>query len=138
VARRAFTVTQKVRDEQGQVISQTNREAHKNEWKIEKVQYFSYRARAARLARDEQRDRAQAIAEHPELKATFLTLRAAQALADEKLQNPEDRERFVKLVQEAIKESTRNGESLREPKLRERETNRPTPARSRRRDDPTR
>ena len=125
VSRRAFTVTHQVRDEEGRVLSQTNREAHRNEWKIEKVQYFSYRARAARLARDEQRDRAKALAEHPELKSTFLTMRAAKALADERLPNAADRERFLKLVQEAIHQSTHKNEPVREPRVRKRATRPP-------------
>lgn len=138
VSRRAFTVSHQVRDPEGRVISQTRREAHRNEWKIEKVQYFSARARAARRARDEQRDRAQALAEHPELKSTFLTLRAAQALAERRLPNAEDRERFLKLVQEAIHQSALKSEPLPAPSLRERSKNTPAPARPRRRDDPTR
>lgn len=138
VARRAFTVTHRQRDESGRVISQTNREAHRNEWKLEKVQYFSARARAARLARDEQQDRARAIAEHPELKSTFLSLRAARALAEQRLPNASDRERFLKLVKEAIDRSTLNHEPLPEPRVRERGTKQTTRARSRKRDDPTR
>lgn len=138
IARRAFTVTHRERDASGHVVSQTNREAHRNEWKIEKLQYFSYRARAARLARDEARDRARALAEHPELKSTFLTLRAARALAEERLPNAADRERFLTLIQEAIHESTLKNKPSREPRLRERAANEPAPTRSRKRDDPVR
>lgn len=138
IARRAFTVTHRERDASGRVISQTDREAHRNEWKLEKVQYFSSRARAARLARDEQRDRARALAEHPELKSTFLSLRAAQALAEQRLSDPSDRERFLQLVKEAIHRSTINDAPLPEPRLRKRERTPATPARPRRRDDPTR
>jgi hypothetical protein len=138
VSRRAFTVTHRQRDENGRVIAQTDREAHRNEWKLEKVQYFSSRARAARLARDDQRDRARALAEHPELKSTFLSLRAAQALAEQRLPDPSDRERFLKLVKEAIHRSTVKNEPVPEPRLRERGTQKSAPARPRKREDPTR
>jgi hypothetical protein len=139
VARHAFTVTHRARDESGRVVSQTDREAHRNEWKIEKVQYFSARARAARLARDEQQDRARALAERPELKSTFLSLRAAQALAEQKLADPSDRARFLKLLTEAIQQSTVKNEPLPEPRLRVRGRQQPaSPPRPRKRDDPVR
>lgn len=138
VARRAFTVTRRERDETGRVVLQTNREAHRNEWKIEKVQYFSERARAARRARDDQQDRAKALAGHPELTSTFLSLRAAQALAEARLPNAADRERFLKLVQEAIHRSTLKHEPLPAPRVRERVREKPAPARSRKRDGPVR
>ncbi|MFC4311690.1 hypothetical protein ACFPN2_21570 [Steroidobacter flavus] len=138
VSRREFNVTDQVRDADGRVISRTTREAHRNEWKIEKVQYFSYRARAARLARDAQRERARAIAEHPELKSTFLTLRAAQALAEARLPDAADRERFVKLVEEAIRESSLAGEPVRAPRVRERAPQNAASTRARKRDDPVR
>jgi len=138
VSRRAFTVTHRARDEAGRIVSQTDREAHRNEWKIEKVQYFSARARAARLTRDEQQDRAKALTDRPELKSTFLSLRAAQALAEQKLSNPADRDRFLKLVKEAIDRSTVNNEPLPAPRLRERDTRESSPKLSRKRDDPSR
>ncbi|MBM0108876.1 hypothetical protein JM946_29445 [Steroidobacter sp. S1-65] len=138
VSRRAFTVTHRERDKTGRVISQTDREAHRNEWKIEKVQYFSERARAARLARDDQRDRARALAQRPELKSTFLTLRAAQALAEQRLPNAADREQFLKLVKEAIHQSTLTRESLRESGPRERSIKTPAPVHPRKREDPVR
>ncbi|MBM0105785.1 hypothetical protein JM946_13675 [Steroidobacter sp. S1-65] len=138
MARRAFTVTHRERDAQGRVISQTHQEAHRNEWKVEKVQYYSTRARAARLARDDQQDRARAIAEHPELAATFLSLRAAQALAEQRLPDAADRERFLKLIREAIERSTAKGEPLPELRLRERADHKRAPGRARRRDDPVR
>ena len=138
IARRAFTVTHRERDEEGRVISQTSREAHRNEWKVEKAQYFSERARAARLARDDQQDRARALAEHPELKSTFLSLRAAQALAEQRLPDAADRERFLTLIQEAIHRSTLKNEPLPEPRLRERAAHKSAPAGARKRDDPLR
>ena len=138
VSQHAFTITHRARDETGRIVAQTDREAHRNEWKIEKVQYFSDRARAARLARDEQQDRAKALTDRPELKSTFLSLRAAQALAEQKLSNPADRDRFLKFLKEAIDRSTVNNEPLPAPRLRERGTAEPTPNRSRKRDDPSR
>lgn len=138
ISRRAFTVIHRERDDEGRVLSQTAREAHRDEWKIEKVQYFSSRARAARLARDDQRDRARALADHPELKSTFLTLRAAQAVAERRLSNPSDRERLLKLIKETIHRSTPRNEPQPERRVRERSTDTPPPVRSRRRDEPVR
>ena len=54
----------------------------------------------------------EAIRERPELRSTFLSLRAAEELAAKKITNPEDRERFLAMVREAIAASIQRGEPL--------------------------
>jgi putative DNA primase/helicase len=89
-------------------------------WEVEKASFFADRARRARLVRDGHTDARQAVRANPELKSTFLSLRSAEELAAKRIANPEDRERFLALVREAISGSIRRGEPLPEVRLKER------------------
>lgn len=115
---------------------QTEQLVHRNRWVVEKAGFFAERARLARQVRDAQADTRRAVESQPELLSTFLTLRGAQELAERRIANPSDRERFVALVREAMARSIRKGEPLPEVRLRERATQpAPTPPKK---DDPTR
>jgi len=116
-ARETVTVTQRQRNAQGQVVSRSEQLAHRNRWAVEKVQFFAERARLARRVRDEQLQAREMVREHPELKSTFLTLRAAEAFAERRIRNPQDRTRFVELVRSAITGSIRKGEPLPEVRM---------------------
>jgi hypothetical protein len=59
---------------------------------------------------------------HPELVSTFLSLRGAQAIAERRIADRKDRERFLALVREAIAKSIHHGDPIPEIDLRE-----PTP-----------
>ena len=128
VGREAVTVTSRA--------SGTEQLAHRNRWVVEKVAFFAERARLARQVRDAQADARRAVKSHPELLSTYLTLRGAEELAQKRIGNPADRERFVALVREAMAGSIKNGEPLPDVKLRER-TVQPEGER-RRKDEPTR
>lgn len=112
VGRETVTVTERQRDAQGQVVSQSEQLAHRNRWVVEKAGYFAERARLARRVRDEQLDARAMVREHPELKSTFLTVRAAEEFAAQRIADVRDRERFVELVKGAITGSMRKGEPL--------------------------
>ena len=120
VTREAVIVTSRQRDAQGRVISQEERHAHRTRWVIEKVSFFAERVRMARRLRDEQADVRESVRAHPELKSTFLTVRAAEEVAAQRIANPEDRERFIELVRAAIAGSVRKGEPLPTTSLRNR------------------
>lgn len=79
--------------------TQSEQLVHRNRWVIEKGGIFAERAR---LVRDAQADRRRAVESHPELLSTFLTLRGAQELAERRIADPTDRERFVAVVSEAM------------------------------------
>ncbi len=140
VAREAVTVTSRQRDAEGRVISQEERYAHRTLWVVEKVAFFAERARLARRLRDEQLDLRESVRAHPELKSTFLSVRAAEEFAAKRIANPEDRERFLELVRGAMSTSIRKGEPLPSVSLRDRPTERaaPPPARNPKREDPAR
>jgi hypothetical protein len=138
--REAVTVVDRRRDAEGHVLTQHEHHVHRTRWEVEKLQFFAEHARHARLARDAQLDLREAVRERPELRSTFLSLRAAEELAAKRIPNPEDRERFLSMVREAMAGSIKRGEPLPEVKLRKKdERTVPGTARSTRdRDEPTR
>lgn len=112
VGRETVTITERQRNAQGHVVSQSEQLAHRNRWVVEKAGYFAERARLARRVRDEQLDARAAVRLHPELKSTFLTMRAAEEFAAQRIADARDRERFLELVKGAITGSIREGEPL--------------------------
>lgn len=139
-AREAVTVMAKERDAEGRVVSQRERHAHRSLWVVEKVGFFAERARMARRVRDEQVDVREAIRAHPELRSAFLSVRAAEEFASQKIHNPADRVRFMELIRGAMAGSIQNGEPLPAVKLRTPSSS-ATPATAppkKQRDEPTR
>lgn len=118
IGRDAVTVTARQRDAEGRVIAQQEHHAHRTRWVIEKVTFFAERARLARRLRDEQTDVREAVRERPELRSTFLSVRAAEAFAAQRIADPKDRERFLELVRGAIASSIHRGEPLPSVSLR--------------------
>jgi len=118
VARRAVTITSRERDAEGRIVRQQEQHAHRTRWVVEKVKFFAERARLARQLREEQLDVRESVRAHPELKSTFLSIRAAEAFADQRITDPKDRERFLDLVRGAMAGSIRKGAPLPSVKLR--------------------
>ena len=119
VARRAVTITARERDAEGRVVRQQEQHAHRTRWVVEKVKFFAERARLARQLREEQLDVRESVRAHPELKSTFLSIRAAEAFADQRIADPKDRERFLELVRGAMAGSIQKGAPLPSVKLRD-------------------
>lgn len=117
VARRAVTITSRQRDAEGRVVRQQEQHAHRTRWVVEKVKFFAERARLARQLREEQLDVRESVRAHPELKSTFLSIRAAETFADQRIADPKDRERFLELVRGAMAGSIRKGAPLPSVKL---------------------
>jgi hypothetical protein len=128
------------RDDAGRV-TETRRLVQRNRWIIESPEFFTERARLARRVRDAQQDARSAVKNHPELASTYLSLRGAQEIADRRIKDPQDRERFVALVREAIARSINYGAPLPTVELRD-PSRKGEPvasiAASRRRDSPVR
>lgn len=140
--REAVTLVDRRRDAAGNVVAQSEHHAHRTRWEVEKLQFFSERVRRARLARDAHLDTREAVRQRPELQSTFLSLRAAEHVAAQRISNPEDRERFLKMLREAITASVQRGEPLPDIRLRQKSSTEParsaTPTSKRDRDEPTR
>ncbi len=120
VGREAVTITARRRDPSGRVISEEAQHAHRTRWVLENVQFFAERARLARRVRDEQIDVRKEVRANPELKSTFLSVRAAAEFAARRIADPKDRERFLDLVREAVAGSIQKGEPLPAVRLRDR------------------
>jgi len=92
----------------------------RNLWIVESASFFAERAQLARRVRDAHAYARETAKSHPELISTFLSLRGAQAIAERRIADPRDRERFLALVREAMAKSISNGKPLPEIRLRER------------------
>ncbi|HEU4687530.1 MAG TPA: hypothetical protein VFS23_04165 [Vicinamibacterales bacterium] len=135
-SREAVTITTKERDAMGHVVSQAERQAHRTHWVVEKVQFFAERARMARRLRDEQADVRESVRAHPELRSAFLSVRAAEEFANQRIANEADRTKFLDLVKGAIAGSIKQGEPL--PSVRLRSEPKRQVTRTAKRDEPTR
>ena len=139
IGREVVTITDRRRDAKGSVTSQSEHHAHRTRWRVEKVKFFSDRARLARQVRDEHVDAREAVRAHPELKSTFLTVRAAEEFADRRIADPRDRERFLELVRGAMANSVKHGELLPSVQMKEKPEKAPPQRSAKPRDDePTR
>jgi hypothetical protein len=118
IGREAVTVTARERNAQGRVIAQDEHHVHRTRWVVEKVTFFAERARLARRLRDEQIDVRESVRAHPELRSTFLSVRAAEEFATRRISDPKDRERFLALVRGAMAGSIQKGEPLPAVRLR--------------------
>jgi hypothetical protein len=125
-AREAVTITSRERDAEGRVVRQTERQAHRSRWVVEKVSFFAERARLARRVRDEHVDVRAAVREHPELRSAFLSVRAAEAFATQKIGDPADRARFMELIRGAMAGSIQKGEPLPPIRLKTMSTAKPS------------
>jgi hypothetical protein len=117
--RETVTVTARRRVADGRIVAEEAHYAHRTRWIVEKVQFFAERARLARRLRDEQVDIREAVRSHPELKSSFLSVRAAQDFAARRIADPKDRERFLSLMREAMAASIQKGEPLPAVRLRD-------------------
>jgi hypothetical protein len=121
--------------------SDAQRVVRRNRWIVENVQFFADRVQLARRVRDAQLDARRTVKDHPELVSTYLSLRGAEAIAERRIADPQDRERFLALVREAMAKSIINGEPLPAIRLRNRSKQHAEKAphvRAPRRDEPIR
>jgi hypothetical protein len=113
----------------------------RNRWMVESAQFFAERAQLARRVRDAHADARATTKNHPELVSTFLSLRGAQAIAECRIADPKDRERFLALVREAMARSIKNGQPLPAIRLRDRAKQlekKATPVHAAKHDEPVR
>ena len=111
-AREGVTVIQRQRDNNGNVVSTSERVAHRSLWVVEKVTYFSERARLARQIREDQVDAKATVKQHPELLSSFLSVRAAEEFAKTRIPSVEDRQRFLELIRGVLSASIHDGTPL--------------------------
>jgi putative DNA primase/helicase len=136
VRRDTVTVHELERDSEGKVVGQKPLEAHRNRWIVERQEFFAERAAAARTLRDPTIDPKQAARRHPELVGTYLQMHAAQ-IAARQFRDPQDQEKFVRLVRSTLADALARGEPLPPVRLKEKAATR-VPEASRGDEAPTR
>jgi hypothetical protein len=112
---------EKVRDRSGQVMAEVLKEARRQLWQVETPAFFAKSKRQARQARDAQMDAKESLKNRPELRSTFVNLRVARLVAEKKIADPKDRERYLQLLEETIGGSIRRGEPVPEVRMRTRD-----------------
>jgi hypothetical protein len=117
-AREPITRSAPLRDRAGRLLAHVEHKSYRNIWQVEKIAYFGQRAVMARRIRDVQADARQTVQTRPELKSSFLSIRVAQAFAQERIGDPKDRDRFVELVRDALAASIQKGEPLPDVSIR--------------------
>jgi len=138
IGREPVTITSTHRDAAGRVTGKQAQAVHRYLWVVEKPSFFAERAKLARRLRDAQLDTRAELEHRPELLSAFVTLRGAQEVAARRIQNPEDRTRFLELVREAMEKSIKRGEPLPDIRLREPRTSAAPLPKPTRDDDKTR
>ena len=86
--------------------------AHRNRWVVEKVKFFAERRRSCAttmraICRPMCAGRCEADPSSPQQRT--LSLRGAEEIAERRIADPKDRERFLALVREAMASSVKNG-----------------------------
>ena len=105
-------------------------------WSVEDVTYLARSRQAAERAVKARLEDKRAMAERPELRSAFISLRVAQEYAERNIRDARDRELFVSRVKAVMAASVRNGKPVPEPRVVDQRS--PSAERSTRRDDPTR
>jgi hypothetical protein len=137
-AREAVTVTQRRRDDTGNVVSTSERITHRSLWVVEKVTYFAERARLARQVREDQVYDKATVKKHPELLSSFLSVRAAEEFAKNRIPSAEDRQRFLELIRGVLSASIHQGTPLPNVRLKDRGAPIKLVARVKKPDEPSR
>lgn len=140
IAREPITRMEKQRDAQGRVMDELERQGFRARWQVEKVQFFSERARRARLVRDAQVDVSRAVRSEPALRSSFMSIAAAEKYATQTFKDPQERERFMTHLREVLASSIHRGEPVPDIRLRDRQqtTERQGATPPKKRDEPTR
>ena len=108
----AVVVRTRERDAAGRIVAEKPLDTHRNQWVIEKTEFFDARAAAAETLRDPKVRPKDAVKRHPELTGTYLYLKSAEEFAQQKIRDPADQKRFVAGVRQALAHSIAQGEPL--------------------------
>ncbi|HQR53638.1 MAG TPA: hypothetical protein PLZ79_10240 [Burkholderiales bacterium] len=121
---------------EGERTTDRQRTFYRARWRVEEVTYLAKSAQAAERAVKTRLEDKRAMAERPELRSAFISLRVAQEYAERNIRDERDRELFVTRVKAVMAASVRNGKPVPEPRVVEDRAMRATRATNR--DEPTR
>jgi hypothetical protein len=116
--------------------TERQRTFYRARWRVEDVTYLAKSRQAAERAVKARLEDKRAMAERPELRSAFISLRVAQEYAERNIRDARDRELFVSRVKAVMAASVRNGKPVPEPRVVDQRS--PSAERPTRRDDPTR
>ena len=116
--------------------TERQRTFYRARWRVEDVTYLARSRQAAERAVKARLEDKRAMAERPELRSAFISLRVAQEYAERNIRDARDRELFVSRVKAVMAASVRNGKPVPEPRVVDQRS--PSAERSTRLDDPTR
>lgn len=115
--RRTVTVQERERDNAGNVVGEKDKLAHRNDWLIEKREFFDERASIAETVRDAAVPAREAVKRHPQLVGTAAVLKAAEEYA-KTLPDARTREAFIGAVRNTLADEIARGEPLRTARVR--------------------
>jgi Large polyvalent protein-associated domain 7 len=119
IGREPVTIMHKKRDAAGLLVDEPVT-THRNSWVVEKAEHFDQRRRASEALLDTRRAPKIVAHEHPELIGSYITLRAAELLAEKYIVSPGDRRAFLNAIRERLARQIAQGGRLPQVKLRER------------------
>jgi hypothetical protein len=118
LGRRPVTVKVPVRGEDGAVSGFEDVAAHRNTWLVEAPAFFEARHAREAALRDPGQSRGDLARSHPELAAAIAWLHLAERLAQSRIADPDDQQRFVAMVREGLAQAVGRSEAIPAPKLR--------------------
>ncbi len=121
------SVVTRKKDADGRITDERRYDAPRTHWVVERREFFDERAAAARALRDARVHPRQAIRDHPDLLGAYLTLDSAAKIAEQRIEHPQSRDRFLALIRETLAHATERGEPLPVVRLRERDSAREPP-----------
>jgi len=109
------SVVTRKKDAEGRITRERRYNAPRTHWVVEKREFFDERAADPRMHPRE------ALRDHPDLLGAYLTLDSAGKIAEQRIEDPGSREKFLSLVRETLAHATERGEPLPVVRLRERD-----------------
>lgn len=110
---RPVTLKVPVRDPAGKTVDHKLIETHRNQWLVEKPSYLAERAQAAAAVRNPQQTPADVARQHPGFRQAATGLWLGQQFAEQKLEQPEDRQRLLVRLRERIAQALEREASFR-------------------------
>lgn len=120
IGQKPVTVTARLYDEAGQFLGEEDKSAQRNQWQIEKREFFDERAQLASVLRDTSISPQAGGGQHPQLVGTYFLIKQAEEFAKQTYQSRADQESFTKLLRERLAEEIERGAALRTTRIRDR------------------
>lgn len=118
LGRRPVTVKVPVRGDDGALTGFEEVSAHRNTWLVEAPAFFEARRAREVALRDPGQSRGDLARSHPELASAIAWLHLAEGLAQSRIADPDDQQRFVAMVREGLAQAVGHSEAIPAPKLR--------------------